>query len=34
MIVENGSVIHLAIEEAGAFSVSSAESILKALDNN
>jgi peroxiredoxin len=33
MIVDNGTVSHIAIEEAGAFSVSSAESILKALDN-
>ena len=32
MIVDNGTVSHLAIEEAGAFEVSSAESILKALD--
>ena len=32
MIVENGIVSHLAIEEAGAFEISSAESILKALD--
>ena len=32
MIVDNGTVSHLAIEEAGAFEISSAESILKALD--
>jgi len=32
MIVDNCKITHLAIEEAGAFDVSSAESILKALD--
>ena len=31
MIVDNGVVSHLAIEEAGAFEVSSAESVIKAL---
>ena len=32
IIVDNCKVIHLAIEEAGAFDISSAESILKVLD--
>jgi len=32
MIVDNCKITHLAIEETGAFEVSSAESILKALD--
>ena len=32
MIINNGVVSYLAIEEAGAFDVSSAESILKVLD--
>ena len=31
MIIDNGTVSHLAIEEAGSFEVSSAESVLKAL---
>lgn len=31
MVVENGSVAHLAVEEPGAFEVSSAERILAAL---
>jgi peroxiredoxin (alkyl hydroperoxide reductase subunit C) len=31
MIVENGTVSHIAVEEGGAFDVSSAESILAAL---
>ena len=31
MVVENGSVAHLAVEEAGAFEVSSAERILAVL---
>jgi peroxiredoxin (alkyl hydroperoxide reductase subunit C) len=31
MIVEDGAVTHLAVEEAGAFDVSSAESIMSAL---
>ncbi|PPR17059.1 MAG: Hybrid peroxiredoxin hyPrx5 [Alphaproteobacteria bacterium MarineAlpha9_Bin3] len=34
MIVLNGLITHLAVEEAGSFSVSSAESILKVLENN
>ena len=34
MIVENRTITHLAVEEAGSFSVSSAESILKVLDNS
>ena len=33
MIVDHGSICHLAVEEKGSFSVSSAESILKALDS-
>ena len=32
MIIDNGTVSHLAIEEAGSFEVSSAESVLKALN--
>jgi glutaredoxin/glutathione-dependent peroxiredoxin len=32
MIINNGVVSHLAIEEPGEFSISSAESILKALE--
>jgi peroxiredoxin len=32
MVVDNGTVSHLAIEEAGSFEVSSAESVLKALN--
>ena len=32
IIINNGTILHLAIEEAGAFEVSSAESVLKALD--
>ena len=32
MIVENNIITHLAVEEGGEFNVSSAESILKALD--
>ena len=33
MIVDRGFICHLAVEEKGSFSVSSAESILKALDS-
>ena len=33
MIVDRGSICHIAVEEKGSFSVSSAESILKALDS-
>ena len=32
IIIDNGTIVHLAIEEAGSFEVSSAESVLKALD--
>ena len=32
MIIDNGTVSHLAIEESGSFEVSSAESVLKALN--
>jgi peroxiredoxin len=32
MIIDNGTVSYLAIEEAGSFEVSSAESVLKALN--
>jgi len=31
MIVEDGTVTHLAVEEGGSFDVSSAESIMSAL---
>ena len=31
MIVEDGTVTHLAVEEAGVFDVSSAESVMSAL---
>ncbi|MAC41710.1 MAG: peroxiredoxin [Pelagibacterales bacterium] len=32
IIIDNGTIVHLAIEKAGSFEVSSAESVLKALD--
>ena len=32
IIIDNGTIVHLAIEEAGSFEVSNAESVLKALD--
>jgi glutaredoxin/glutathione-dependent peroxiredoxin len=32
IIIDKGTIVHLAIEEVGSFEVSSAESILKALD--
>ena len=31
IIIDKGTIVHLAIEEAGSFEVSSAESVLKAL---
>ncbi len=31
MVVENGTITHLAVEEGGAFKVSSAESVLEAI---
>jgi len=32
IIIDNGTIVHLAIEKAGSFEVSNAESVLKALD--
>ena len=31
LVAENGKVTHLAVEEPGAFEVSSAEAVIKAL---
>jgi len=31
MVIDDGTVTHLAVEEAGAFDVSSAESVLSVL---